>query len=90
MSASVLSKRKYYEIKINCNEVPAFKRVVHVVTWREESPVQRALAEGLIAREQASKASYKELSVHDCLHAWEQTKRRSSLLQKLATSTATH
>ncbi|MBA4147531.1 MAG: hypothetical protein H0X66_05395 [Verrucomicrobia bacterium] len=69
-------KKRYYEIRVNSADLPVNRRVVHVVTWNEESPLNRAVAEGLLERDHLPKVSIRELSVDECLQAWNRSKWR--------------
>lgn len=71
-------KKRYYEIQINAPGVPPHRRVVHVVTLNEESPIKRAVAEGLLQKEQAQQASIREVSVQECIRSWQEAKWKHS------------
>jgi len=69
-------KKRYYEIQVHADNLPAHRRVVHVVTLNEESPLKRAVAEGLLERDHVPRATIRELSVDECLRAWNRSKWR--------------
>jgi hypothetical protein len=69
-------KKRYYEIEVHSPDLPVHRRKVHVVTLNEESPLKRAVAEGLLQTDHVPKASIRELSVDECLREWNRSKWR--------------
>jgi hypothetical protein len=76
MLTSAALKRRYFELRVQSPELSDAGRLLHVITFSGESPVERAVSEGLLKREHLHAVEVIEISREDCVKNW--TKNRKN------------
>jgi hypothetical protein len=67
-------ERRYYEVIIDTTEVPSRHRRLHVITFDNENPVDRAVREGLLDPRFKPHVRCRELSREECHQRWQSLK----------------
>jgi hypothetical protein len=67
-------ERRYHEVVVDRPELPPRKKQLHVVTFGDEDPIERAVREGLLKPENKAFAHSREISREECFKRWQQAK----------------